>query len=404
MTSDGVRPAASLALFGSEPAFDRPLHVGRPNIGDRERLRERIEDILDRRWLTNFGPYEQLFGEALREITGTRHCVPIDNGTRALEILVRAMDLKGQVIVPAFTFVATAHVLTWLGLEPVFADVDPDTHNLDPARVEELITERTSAILGVHLWGTPCDTEALGDIAARHELKLFFDAAHAFGCTRGGVAVGGFGDAEAFSFHGTKFVNSFEGGAIATNDDALAERVRRMMNFGFVDYDEVESVGINGKLSEPAAAMGLTSLESMAAFVAVNRRNRAAYREALGGIRGIELFEPPVEQGNFQYVVILVDPAVAGLDREHLKIALEAENVLARRYFSPGCHRMAPYRDRAESIAPRLPVTERLARQVLCLPTGTEVDPAAIARIGAIIRTAVDRADEVVAHCRREVR
>jgi len=386
-----------LALFGGSPRFGERLHVGRPNIGDRAVLRQRLDDILDSRMLTNFGRYEQDFEAALRSATAARHCIPVSSGTVALEILVRALGLSGEVIVPAFTFPATAHVLTWLGIEPVFADVEPATHTIDPACVESLVTQRTSAILGVHLWGGVCDVPALEDIAGRHGLALVFDAAHAFGCRRAGRMVGNFGHAEAFSFHATKFVNSFEGGAIATNDDALARRLRMMMNFGFVDYDQVESVGINGKLSEPAAAMGLTSLEAMTGFVAVNRRNHAAYREALADIPGLRLLLPEDGASNFQYVVIEVDAARAGLDREALKAVLEAENVLARRYFAPGCHRMAPYDNRAEELAARLPVTERLAQQVLCLPTGTAVGPREIAGIGEIVRSALGQGDRVMA-------
>jgi len=249
-----------LAIFGGRPAFAEKLHVGRPNIGDRARLLKRIEDILDRRWLTNNGPYVQEFERRIAETIGVKHCIATCNGEMGLEIAIRALELKGEVIVPAFTFVASAHALQWQEITPVFADIDPETHLIHPASVRRLITPRTTAILGVHIWGQTCAIEALEEIAREHHLRLLFDAAHAFGCTRHGRSIGTFGDAEVFSFHATKFVNSLEGGAIVTNHDDLARKIRLMKNFGFFGYDDVGYIGTNGKMNEFSAAMGLTSL------------------------------------------------------------------------------------------------------------------------------------------------
>ena len=179
------------------------------------------------------------------------------NATVALEIAIRAMGMSGEVIVPSFTFVATAHALQWQEITPVFCDIDPRTHNLDPNRIEEMITPRTTGIIGVHVWGRPCAVDALAEIAQRRHLKLLFDAAHAFGCSYQGQMIGNFGDAEVFSFHATKFFNTFEGGAVVTNDDELAAKMRLMKNFGFHGYDNVIYVGTNGKMSEVSAAMGL---------------------------------------------------------------------------------------------------------------------------------------------------
>ncbi|HEX2644427.1 MAG TPA: DegT/DnrJ/EryC1/StrS family aminotransferase [Thermoanaerobaculia bacterium] len=390
------RSLTDLAVLGGPQAFAEPLYVGRPNIGDRGRLLARINDLLDRRWLTNGGQYVQELEARIAEQVGVRHCVAMANGTVALEIAIRASGLAGEVIVPSFTFVATAHALQWQEITPVFCDIDPVTHNLDPAQIEGLITPRTTGILGVHLWGRPCDVKALADIARRHRLKLLFDAAHAFGCTCGGQPVGGFGDAEIFSFHATKFLNSFEGGAVVTNDGALADRIRLMQNFGFADYDEVVYVGTNGKMTEVAAAMGLTSLESMTEFVEVNRRNHRRYREELSGVPGLTLVEyDESEAGNFQYVVLEVDEFRAGLSRDALKDVLWAENVLARRYFHPGCHRMEPYRSYFPNAGLLLPQTERLTEQVLALPTGTAVEPEEIARVCEIIRLALAHGPEL---------
>ena len=333
-----------LAVFGGGPRFAEKLHVGRPNVGDKERLMQRISDVVDSRWLTNDGPYAREFEERIAELVGVRHCVATCNATIGLEVAAQAAGLSGEVIVPSLTFVATAHALRWIGLKPVFCDVDPLTHNIDPERVEEKVSPHTTAMLGVHLWGRPCDVEALEEISTRHGLKLMFDAAHAFGCSRGGRMVGGFGDAEVFSFHATKFFNTLEGGAIVTNDDGLAEKARLMKNFGFSGYDQVTELGVNGKMNEFSAAMGLTSLESLDEFVAVNRRNYEHYRDSLRDVPGIRLADyDEGESNNYQYVVLEVDEEEAGIRRDDLVEVLWAENVVARRYFYPGCHRMEPY-------------------------------------------------------------
>jgi dTDP-4-amino-4,6-dideoxygalactose transaminase len=364
---------SDFAILGGTPAFAEPVHVGRPNIGDRDRLMERIAGVIDRRWLTNDGPLVHEFEGAVAEALGVPHCIAMCNGTVALEIAIRAAGLTGEVIVSPFTFVATAHALQWQELTPVFCDVDPRTHNIDPARVEELISPLTSGILGVHVWGRPAPVDQLTEIAAEHDLRLLFDAAHAFGCSHDGAKIGNFGTAEMLSFHATKVVNSFEGGAIVTSDDGFAEVARLMRNHGFADYDEVGHVGTNGKMSEVAAAMGLTSLEAWDEFVSINRRNYEAYRARLQGIEGVQLIGyDDAELCNWQYVVVEVDESAA-LSRDELHAVLWAENVLARRYFFPGCHRMEPYRSLFPDVAQRLPQTERLVRRVLALPTGTSM-------------------------------
>jgi dTDP-4-amino-4,6-dideoxygalactose transaminase len=380
---------SEFAVLGGVPAFSEPLHVGRPNVGDRERLLERIAGAVDSRWLTNDGPLVREFEQAVAQAVDVPHCIAMCNGTVALEIAIRAAGLHGQVIVSPFTFVATAHALQWQRIKPVFCDIDPDTHNIDPDRVEELITPHTTGILAVHLWGRPAPVDALTAIAERHGLRLLFDAAHAFGCSHGGRMIGGFGTAEVLSFHATKLVNSFEGGAVVTTDPEVADVARLMRNHGFADYDLVTHVGTNGKLSEVAAAMGLTSLESADQFVDANRRNHEAYRTGLAGVDGIQLLTyDEVERCNWQYAVILVGDD-APLSRDELQRVLWAENVQARRYFYPGCHRMEPYRSLFPDLVARLPQTERVARQVLALPTGTAVGPDAIATVTGLIRAAM---------------
>lgn len=380
-----------LAIFGGAPAFAEKLPVGRPNIGDRARLLERLNDLLDRRWLSNDGPYVAEFERRIADTVGVRHCIAMCNATVALEITTRALGLTGEVIVPSFTFIATAHALQWQEITPIFCDIQPRTHTIDPGQVERLITPRTTGIVGVHLWGRACDVEALSEIARRRNLALLFDAAHAFGCSHHGRSMGTFGDAEVFSFHATKFFNTFEGGAAVTNSDELAAKIRLMKNFGFSGYDNVIYIGTNGKMSEVCAAMGLTSLESIDEFIAVNRRNYEAYRDGLRGIPGVHLLT--YEEGdryNYQYIVLEIDQAVTRISRDELVQVFWAENVIARRYFYPGCHRMEPYRSYYPHAGLLLPVTERVAERVLLLPTGTAVGPDEIRAICNILRLGVE--------------
>lgn len=376
-----------LAIFGGEPLFSEKLYVGRPNIGNREKLLARINDMLDRRWLSNNGVFVQEFEQRIAEYLGVKHCIAVCNGTIALELVIRALELKGEVIIPSFTFIATAHALQWQEITPVFGDIDPKTHTLDPNKVESLITPRTSGIMGVHVWGQPCDVEKLTEIADKHHLKLMFDASHAFGCSHYGKMIGNFGNAEVFSFHATKFMNTFEGGAIVTNDDDLNQKLRLMKNFGFSGFDNVIYLGTNGKMSEVSAAMGLTSLESIEEFIEVNRRNYYCYRQGLANIPGITLF--PVneaEKNNYQYIVLEVDEEESEVSRDFLIKILHAENVIARRYFYPGCHRMQPYRSYFPHAALLLPETEKLTQKVLILPTGTAISENDINKICQIIR------------------
>lgn len=387
-----------LAIFTGNPMFTQPLHVGRPNIGDREAFLARIEDMLDRRWFTNNGPYVQELEQRIADYLGVKHCIAMVNGTVGLEIATRSVKLTGEVIMPSFTFVATAHALQWQEITPVFCDVAPGTHHLDPEKVESLITPRTTAIIGVHVWGETYGIERLHEIAEKHGLYLMFDAAHAFGASHNGKMIGSFGAAEVFSFHATKFFNTLEGGAVTTNDDKLAERMRYMRNFGFAGYDQVEYIGINGKMNEASAAMGLTSFESLDHFIATNQRNYDVYAEGLADIPGIELYAyKENERRNYQYIIVEIDEDVAGISRDLLVKILHAENVLARRYFYPGCHEMEPYRSYFPHANLLLPETNKLTKRVMSLPTGTAVTPDDIAKITELIRFAQSNNSEIKA-------
>jgi dTDP-4-amino-4,6-dideoxygalactose transaminase len=380
------RSVSDLAICGGEPAFQRPLHVGCPNIGDRDRLAKRFFDILDRRMLTNNGPYVQQFEERIAGLLGVKHCVATCNATIALQMAVRVLKISGEVILPSFTFIATAHALAWEGITPVFCDVDINTHSLDAEQARSLITERTSAILGVHLWGRPCDIPALTKAAADNNLRLFFDAAHAIGCSFGGRMLGGFGDLEVLSFHATKVLNSFEGGALVTNDASLAAELRLIRNFGFSGVDHVTTLGTNAKMCEISAAMGLTSLESFDTFCARNRSNYDLYNKHLEGVPGIAVYQyDKSERHNHQYIVLDCSAQDSSLTRDELLAVLQTENVLARRYFYPGCHQMEPYRTMYPTSVFRLRNTCQLVNRLLVVPNGTAINDDDIRTISNIL-------------------
>lgn len=379
-----------LAINGASPAFKQPLHVGRPNIGSREAFLKYAEEIFDRRWLSNNGPVVQEFERRVAKYHGARHCISLCNGTVALEIAIRALGLQGEVIVPSYTFIATAHALSWQAITPVFADIDLLTHSLDPESVRRMITPRTTGIIGVHLWGKAAPVTELQSIADEHGLKLMFDAAHAFGCSHGGKMIGNFGACEVLSFHATKFFNTFEGGAIITNDDELAEKMRLMRNFGFSGFDNVIHMGTNGKMIEVAAAMGLVNLDAIDNVIEANRRNYQAYRQGLAGLAGINLLGfDEKERNNYQYVVMEVGE-YCPVSRDQIIQALHAENILARKYFWPGCHNMKPYRELYPYAGLLLPNTQKVADRVVVLPTGTTMDGAMVKTVASVIRVLVE--------------
>jgi len=384
-----MKPISSindLAINGAAPAFDSPLHVGRPNIGSKQAFLDYVDDVFERRWFSNNGPLLQAFEQRVADFLQVKHCVAMCNGTIALEIAIRALGLSGEVIIPSYTFIATAHALHWQAITPVFADIDPKTHTLDPDAVRKMITPRTSGIIGVHLWGRPAAVSELQEIAQEYRLKLLFDAAHAFACSHHGQMIGNFGACEVLSFHATKFFNTFEGGAVVTNDDDLAETMKLMRNFGFAGFDNVIYPGTNGKMTEISAAMGLVNLDAIQNVVSVNQRNYLMYCEQLSGIPGIEVVRyDENERNNYQYVVVEVTEHSA-VGRDDIIAALHAENILARKYFWPGCHNMLPYRELFPHAGLLLLNTSQVANRVIVLPTGTGVGLAEVKVICSVIR------------------
>ncbi|KAB0583271.1 aminotransferase class I/II-fold pyridoxal phosphate-dependent enzyme [Ideonella dechloratans] len=382
-----MRSAESAVLSSvpdGAPLFDRVLYVGRPSMAPDAEVHARIQGALDRRWLTNDGPLVQELERRCAERLQVPHCIAVNNATLGLEVALRALDVQGEVLLPAFTFIGTAHAAQWLGLTPVFCDVRDADHGLDPEDVERRITPATGAILAVHLWGRACAVEALEAIARRHGIPLILDAAHAMGCGHAGRPLGSRGTVEVFSLHATKGLNALEGGLITTADDALAERIRLMRNFGIPGEDLVDCVGTNAKMNEFSAAVGLCNLDHFEALCAHNLRLHAAYADGLAGVPGLRLMVPEAGQAfSHHYIVLEVLPQ-APLDRDRLVSLLRAQNVYVRRYFRPGCHHGEPYRSRPGG-PPVLPVTDRLSRSLLQLPSGLQLTPEEAHRIGRFI-------------------
>ena len=343
-------------------------------------------------WFTNDGPLVKELELGIADYLRVRHCVLTANGTVALQILSHALELTGEVIVPSFTFVATPNAMKWQGLDPVFCDIDPRTLNIDPESCEALITERTSAILGVHLWGRPCDIPRLRSVADRHGIHLIFDAAHGFGCGHDNALIGNFGDAEVFSLHATKAFHCGEGGAITTADDGLAERLREIRNFGFVAADTTTRLGINAKMPELSAALGLANLEALAESISRSRRVIECYQAGLRTVPGIEIRPCTAPRHNFHYAVAELDQGSSGISRDLLVEVLESENVLARKYFFPGCHKLAPYHDES---CDSLPHTEFAAERSLILPAGPEMSPALVDSVCELLGDIVSNAEHL---------
>ncbi len=356
------------AILGSERAFPQGLRFVHPKPPPLERLKDRLVPMLESGRLTNYGPYVQAFESAIAHRLGVEHCVALANATLGLILVPWTWKLAGEVIVQSFTFSATVHAVVWAGLTPVLVDIDPQTLTISPEAVEAAISPKTKAILAVCLFGTAPDLDALEEIASRHGLRLLCDTAQGFGSAYGGRWLGSFGDAEVLSFHAAKVLPAGEGGAVTTDDGSLAHRLRLACNFGNPGSGDCEVIGMNAKMSEWSALLGLAGLETLEHDLAYRRSLWEAYRDRLGRIPGIVL--PSLPSGritNGQNCAILVDTERFGLTRDELDRVLAAEGIECKRYFDPPIHRMRAYQGVRMRVEP-LPVTERVASMVLCLP------------------------------------
>jgi dTDP-4-amino-4,6-dideoxygalactose transaminase len=349
--------------------FDELIYVTRPLLPPLEALNGRLAEIWAARWLTNAGDQHERLGAAIRDYLDVPAVSLFNNGTIALLAAVRALGMRGEVITTPFTFPATPHAISWSGATPVFCDIDPVTMTLDPARVEALITPKTTGILAVHVYGIPCDVAALQAIADRHGLKLVYDAAHAFGTRINGVGIGNFGDASMFSFHATKLFHSAEGGALTCGNAKIREAFDHLKNFGILGQEDVDVVGINGKMNEIQAALGLAVLDCVPDELRLRQAVIARYRERLGALPGLTLMhEPPGVESSCQYFVVRIDRKAFGCSRDAVFDRLKTYNVLARKYFFPLCSDYACYSALPSSRPGLLPVATEVVREVLCLP------------------------------------
>ena len=353
----------------SPKPFDQPIYVTRPLLPPLDAFKTRLEEVWQSQWLTNMGEQHDRLRQALRQYLGVQEVSLFNNGTIALLVALRALDLRGEVITTPFTFPATPHAISWNGAVPVFCDIDPVTLTLDPALVERAITSRTTGILAVHTYGMPCDVRALQAVADRHGLKLVYDAAHAFGVRIDGLGIGNFGDVSMFSFHATKLFHSAEGGALTCASKATRGFFDQLKNFGILNQEAVGPVGINGKMNEVQAARGLAVLDCVPEELRCRRAVIQRYRERLEGIAGLTAMqEPPGVDTSGQYFVVRIDPVRFGCSRDVVFERLKLYNVFARKYFYPLCSDYDCYRDLPSSAPGLLPVATEAARQVLCLP------------------------------------
>lgn len=375
-----------LAQFGGAPLFETPRHVNRPQAPDRAVFDALMDQVWERRWFTNDGPLVQELERRLSDFLDVPHCILACNATASLDLVMQTLGIKGEVLLPSYTFISTAHLLTLRGLTPVFCDVD-ENMQIDPADAASKLTPEAGAMAATHIWGSPCDIEALQALCDRAGIPLLLDAAHAFGGRYKGARLGRFGRAEIFSLHATKAFHACEGGLITTCDAYLARRLRLARNFGFAGNDKVACAGTNAKMSELHAAMGLANLDAFPDTRESARTVHRAYQDGLMDLPGLTFRRPPeAEDNNHHYVVMEIDADSFGLDRDALVALLSAEGVWARRYFYPGGHRSPPHSENAYAADLSLPRTEALCDRVMLLPGGGAADLSDVAEICHLVR------------------
>lgn len=373
--------------------FSPPIFVTQPYLPPLSEFLPYLEKIWGSHVLTNGGPMHQQLERALCEYLGVEHLALFNNGTIALLTALQALRVNGEVITTPYSFVATAHSLLWNGLKPVFVDIVPDTLNMDPAKIEAAITPQTTAIMPVHCYGTPCDVDAIQRIADIYNLKVIYDAAHAFGVRRGDGSILLHGDLSVLSFHATKVFNTFEGGAIVCPDAKTKQRIDQLKNFGFVDEVTVAAPGINGKMSEINAAFGLLQLQHMDKVIARRLEIDTLYREGLQGVKGLQVVDAPkVSVANYSYFPILINGDYP-IDRDALYKKLKDHGVFARRYFYPLISNFPMYRGLTSSKPSNLPIASDIANKVLCLPIYPALGDVDVCRVIDLLKDCLSNSD-----------
>lgn len=372
----------SPAILGGDPVFPSPVYVVKPLLPDLSAVHARLSVAFETARLANDSQFAREFEELVRRRLGVRNCVALCNGTLSLVLALKGLGIRGKVIVPSFTFCATVHALDWAGLEPVFADIDPRTLNLTPETIQEALSPDVSAVMPVMVFGSPCEVLRMQVFAKDHGLKLLFDSAQAFGSEYDGRPLGTFGDAEVFSLHATKVLPVGEGGMVTTDNDELADYLRRVRNFGLTGDQDSTEMGINAKMAEFPAIMGIEGLKDLDEALAHRRVLADDYLRGLADVPGLSFqTHLPEARTNYQNLAVLIDEPAFGLSRDELAKAMEAENIFCRKYFSPPVHRMSSYAHLLPQYDEKLPVTNRVADSVLCLPMYSSMPRETVERI-----------------------
>lgn len=358
------------------------ITVTSPLLPNLDEFTDSLKEIWESKWITNNGQFHQKLEAALAEYLKVPYVSLFTNGTLPLLTALQALRITGEVITTPYSFVATTHALWWNGIKPVFVDIDPSTGNIDPQKIEAAITPRTTAILPVHVYGKPCDTEAIQAIADKYGLKVIYDAAHAFGVEVNGESLLNAGDMSTLSFHATKVFNTIEGGAMVMHDEKTKQRIDYLKNFGFANEVEVVGPGINSKMDEIRSAYGLLNLKQVDAAIAARQKVAVAYRDALRNVDGISFWDDmPGVRHNYSYFPIFVDAKKYGMTRDELYIKMKDQGVWGRRYFYPLISEFSTYRGLESSRSENLPNAHMMADTVICLPMHHELSGYEIERI-----------------------
>ncbi len=382
------------AILGGWPISDKPLNIVRPLLPPLEFIYDRLNEAMQTGQLTNNGRYTQQFETELAQYFQVKHAIAVGNATIGLIILLKALCETGEVILPSFSYAASAHAVKWAGLRPVFADILPDTYTLDPKDVAKRVTSQTVAIMGVHIYGQPCEIDELQRVADQHKLPLVFDSAHAFGSDYRERKIGGWGQAEVFSFHATKIFPTGEGGAICTDDGDLAGRIRQLRTFGISQGDETTIAGLNGKMQEFNALIGLENMKLFETHIQQRKTAVELIQSQLEGIDGlIWQAERPFTHTNYQNLSVQIDPTKFNLTRDQLHLALQAENIHTRKYFYPPLHQHPTYHD--QQI--QLPITEQTGSRILCLPLYSDMTANEAEQVAAAIKRIHKNATDIAA-------
>lgn len=351
-----------------------------------DEFNELLKDIWSRKWITNNGHYHQELEKALCEYLKVPYISLFTNGTLPLITALQALRITGEVITTPYSFVATTHALWWNGIKPVFVDIDPATGNIDPNKIEAAITPKTTAIMPVHVYGKPCDTQRIKEIADKYGLKVIYDAAHAFGVEVNGESILNAGDMSTLSFHATKVYNTIEGGALVMHDAETKKRIDYLKNFGFAGETTVVAPGINSKMDEVRSAYGLLNLKQVDAAIEARHQVAIKYREVLRDVKGITFFDDmPGVKHNYSYFPIFVDANKYGMTRDELYFKMKEQNVLGRRYFYPLISTFSTYKGLESANSENLPKAHKMAETVICLPMHHSLSEDDIQRILALI-------------------